>query len=156
MKVPLTLETIPVFVRSGAFVFRQPAVQHTGQMPGQPLIVDVYPAAQSEASLYEDDGLTLDYAQGGVARRTFRQTREDGRCVVDIGNILGSYRPVPRDLVLRVRFDGPPRSVRVWEEPLTATTTDTPGARGYSVGPVGVVNIRVADPFEAMRVVIER
>ena len=36
-RVPVTLESIPIFVRAGAFVFRQPVVQHTGEMPGQPL-----------------------------------------------------------------------------------------------------------------------
>jgi len=55
IRIPVTLDHIPIFVREGAFVFRQPTVQHTGEMPGQPLIVSVYPAARSEASLYEDD-----------------------------------------------------------------------------------------------------
>jgi alpha-glucosidase len=38
IRVPVTLESIPIFVRGGAFLFRQPVVQHTGQMAGQPLI----------------------------------------------------------------------------------------------------------------------
>ena len=50
IRVPVTLESIPVFVRAGAFVFRQPVVQHTGEMAGQPLEVVVYPAAESSAS----------------------------------------------------------------------------------------------------------
>ena len=157
MKVPLKLDNIPIFVKGGAFVFRQPVVQHTGQMPGQPLLVDVYPAARSEATLYEDDGESLEYTQGIVSRRAFRQSREGGRCVIEIGNTFGTYRPIPRDLILRVRFDGPPRSVRVGNERLAPTNTDIPAplGRGFSRVPEGVVNIRVADTFEAMQVVIE-
>ena len=62
--VPVTMEAIPVFVRGGAFLFRQPVVQHTGEMSGQPLTVDVYPADQSKATLYEDDGLSVRYQNG--------------------------------------------------------------------------------------------
>jgi alpha-glucosidase len=32
--VPVTLASIPIFVRGGAFVFGQAVVQHTGEMPG--------------------------------------------------------------------------------------------------------------------------
>ena len=156
MKVPLTPDKIPVFVKGGAFVFRQPVVQHTGQMIGQPLIVDVYPAAQSESSLYEDDGESMEYAGGTVSRRAFRQSREEGRCVIEIGNTFGSYRPARRDLLLRVRFAGPPRHVRIGGEEVGATTTEMQGARGYSLYPEGVVNIRLADPFEAVQIVIEK
>ena len=35
--VPVTLDGIPVFVRGGAIVFRQPVVQNTGEMAGQTL-----------------------------------------------------------------------------------------------------------------------
>ena len=35
--MPVTLDSIPLFARAGAFVFRQPVVQSTSQMPGQPL-----------------------------------------------------------------------------------------------------------------------
>jgi alpha-glucosidase len=156
MKVPLTLDKIPVFVRGGAFVFRQPVVQHTGQMSGQPLIVDVYPAARSEASYYEDDGATLEYSQGTVFRRAFRQSREEGRCVIDVGLGAGSYRPAPRDLVLRVRFDDIPRHVRVGSESLAPTNTAIAGLTGWSRMPDGVVTIRMPDRFDAMQVTIER
>ena len=37
LRVMVTLDSIPIFVRGGAFLFRQPVVQHTGEMAGQPL-----------------------------------------------------------------------------------------------------------------------
>jgi alpha-glucosidase len=69
LRVPVTIDSLPIYVRAGAFVFRQPVVQHTGQMVGQPLFVHVYPAAASEASFYEDDGETMAYRHGESARR---------------------------------------------------------------------------------------
>jgi alpha-glucosidase len=154
IKVPLTLDNIPVFARGGAFVFRQPVIQHTGEMPGQPMIVDVYPAARSERSLYEDDGSTLDYTRGGSVRRTFRQTREEGRTVIDV-SAAGSYRPAARDLVLRVRLDSTPGRVRVGTETLSQLDTSKAGAKGWSRSADGTVTVRMADRFEAFQVSIE-
>jgi alpha-glucosidase len=155
MKVPLVLENIPVFVRGGAFVFRQPVIQHTGEMPGQPLIVDVYPAARSEASLYEDDGATLDYTRGGSVRRAFRQVREEGRTVIDIGAGAGAYRPRSRDLMIRVRLDSAPGRVRVANESLAPIDTSKPGVKGWSRSADGVVTVRMPDRFDAFQVSIE-
>src|ERR1700736_3368276 len=42
-RVPVTLGSIPIFVRAGSFVFKHPVVQHTGELPGQPLRVMVIP-----------------------------------------------------------------------------------------------------------------
>ena len=35
----MTLESIPIYVRGGAFLFQQPVLQHTGELAGQPLRV---------------------------------------------------------------------------------------------------------------------
>ena len=37
INVPVTISSIPIFVRGGGFVFEQPVVQHTGEMPGHRL-----------------------------------------------------------------------------------------------------------------------
>jgi alpha-glucosidase (family GH31 glycosyl hydrolase) len=140
---PVTMEAIPVFVRGGAFIFRQPVVQHTGEMAGQPLRVDVYPAAQSSATLYEDDGESLDYQRGAFLRRRFAQTREAGRVAIDVGAAEGSYRPAARDLVLQVRFDGEPARVTV-----AGTVVASTPERGF-------VTIRTTDRFDAFRVTVE-
>src|SRR6476646_1837998 len=72
INVPVTLSSIPIFVRGGAFVFSQPVVQNTSEMPGQPLQVALFPgAASSERWFYEDDGATFDYKRGAFARRRF-------------------------------------------------------------------------------------
>src|SRR5687767_4960719 len=39
IKVPLALDRIPVFLRAGSVLFRQPVLQHTGERAGQPLRV---------------------------------------------------------------------------------------------------------------------
>ena len=93
LRVPVTIDSLPIYVRAGAFVFRQPVVQHTGEMPGQPLLVDVYPAAASEASFYEDDGETMAYARGESARRRFAQQRDARAVTLELGSRRGPLPP---------------------------------------------------------------
>ncbi len=96
LTVEAPLARLPLFARGGAFVFRQPVVQHTGEMPGQPLIVEVFPAGRSEGRLYEDDGESLAYQQGAFAERAFRQERGPEGCRVSVGAPAGSWRPAAR------------------------------------------------------------
>jgi alpha-glucosidase len=144
--LPVSLESVPVFVREGGFVFRQPVVQHTGEMPGQPLRVTVYPAAASEAVLYEDDGETLEHERGAFARRRFSQRREGTRVTVEAAAVEGSYRPAARDLVLEVRVEGRPQRVLLDGAALPA--------EGWS-HEAGFVKVKLRDRPEAIRLSIE-
>jgi alpha-glucosidase len=157
LRVPVTLESLPVFVRAGAFVFRQPVVQHTGEMPGQPLDVTVYPAADSAASFYEDDGETRDYLKGAFVERRFTQRRERGGCVVEVGAAKGSWRPAARGLRLRVLFEGTPRRVLLGKETLPALSEDALAGQssGWARSADGFVVVKLPDRFDAFRIGIE-
>jgi alpha-glucosidase len=102
ISVPVTLASIPIFIRGGAFIFGQPVVQHTGEMAGQPLEVTYYGAGASERWLYEDDGLSLDYRRGVSSRRRFIARRDGGATVIEIGAPEGSYRAAARSIHLTV------------------------------------------------------
>src|SRR5438067_9636754 len=65
-----TLDAIPVFVRGGSIVFRQPVVQHTGEMAGQALRLLVGGEGAAEGSEYEDDGHTLAHDRGVLDRKS--------------------------------------------------------------------------------------
>jgi alpha-glucosidase len=150
VRVPITISSLPIFVRAGAFIFRQPVLQHTGEMPGQPLTAVVYPAAASERWLYEDDGTSMDYERGAFARRRFTQRRsiESGHTVanIEIGAPEGSWRPKSRDLVISTPWTGKPARV---------TLNDVDLREGWSVGDDGFLTIRLPDRFEAVRMRIE-
>ncbi len=148
--VEAPLERLPIFVRAGAFVFRQPVVQHTGEMPGQPLIVDVYPAERSEGRLYEDDGESLDYQRGVFAERVFRQERQAGLCRVGVGAPVGGWRPAARELRLRVRLDVEPRRVR-----LDGRELPRGGASPGWSWDAGVAEVRLPDPQAALEVLLD-
>lgn len=102
IKVPVTIASLPLFVRGGAFVFTQPVVQNTGEMPGQPLEVTLFPGATPEGVLYEDDGSSFDYQRGAFIRRHFSARRDGDAMVIQIDAPEGTYRPKPRDLVVKI------------------------------------------------------
>jgi alpha-glucosidase len=153
LRVPVTLESIPIFVRAGAFLFRQPVVQHTGEMAGQPLSVTVYPAARSEAVYYDDDGESLDYRDGGFARRRFTQRQEGTRRILEASAREGSWGPPARDLVLRIRADREPARVLVDRAPLARRG---PGASaGWTLSEDGFVEVVLKDGPDAFAVALE-
>ena len=155
--VPVTMEAIPVFVRGGAFVFRQPVVQHTGEMAGQALRVAVFPAARSEASLYEDEGDGLQYRRGAYSRRRFSQRRDGGRVVVEVSAPEGSWRPGPRDVVFELRGAGEPDRVTVGGAELArfdaARLRSEP--QGWTRTDQGLVVVKLRDRSEAYTVTVE-
>ncbi len=157
LRVPVTLATLPLFVRGGGIIFRQPVVQFTGQMPGQPLRVLVAPAADSRSTLYEDDGKSLEYNRGSFLKREFHQARNDREITVEVAAPEGSYRPAARALVLETWLDRAPQSVSVGGDPLPRIESDAlaNSLRGWAYAD-GLVRIKESDRFEAVHFTIQR
>ena len=162
--LPVTLDSIPLFVRGGGFIFRQPVVQHTGEMPGKPLRVLVAPASESNSSLYEDDGETLDNRTGALMQRRFHQMRTERKLNVDLSPPEGTYRPAPRDLVLETWMDREPETAfaqigdsaagRILLPHLDAAALAR-ASQGWSFAD-GLLRVKVADSFKPMRFEVER
>ncbi len=154
IKLAVEMETLPIFVRAGGFVFRQPVVQHTGEMPGQPLRVFVYPAPKSEATFYEDAGEGLGYRDGEFLTRHFAQTRTSDSVSLDVGAAEGRFRPAARSLELRVRSEQPARQVEAAGQKLLALAADAPAdAIGFR-NEAGFVVVTLPDRYQAFRVTL--
>jgi alpha-glucosidase len=153
--LPVTLESVPVFVRGGAFVFRQPVVQHTGEMAGQPLRVTAYPAPRSQAVFYEDEGEGFAYREGAYARRTFTQAREGRTTRIEGSAVEGRWRPAARMLVLEAAGQPAPARVLVDGQPLARLATDAPAtASGWTADAAGV-RVAIPDRAQAFAVTME-
>jgi len=68
MQMKPALDQVPVYVRAGAIVPRQPLVQNTGETPNGPLELRVYAGPDCKGSLYQDDGHSLNYEKGEFLR----------------------------------------------------------------------------------------
>jgi len=69
--VTVSLDQIPLFIRSGTILPLAPEMQYTGQIPWDPITLDVYPKSgeADKAMLYEDDTMSTAY-QNGEFRNT--------------------------------------------------------------------------------------
>ena len=71
METP-ALDKLPVFVRAGSILPRQPLVQSTTQTPDGPLTLDIYPGEDCRGMLYADDGHSEAYRDGAFLRQAIR------------------------------------------------------------------------------------
>ncbi|MBN2130584.1 MAG: glycoside hydrolase family 31 protein, partial [Sedimentisphaerales bacterium] len=60
----VNLSKMPIYVRAGAIIPLDPVRQYTDQPVTDPTTLQIYPGADGDFTLYEDDGQTLDYLQG--------------------------------------------------------------------------------------------
>ena len=128
-----TLDQIPLFIRSGSVCALAPQMQFTGQLPWDPITLDVYPSTTEadQTSLYEDDGLTTAYQQG-QCRWTAIATSADNasRTVsVSIGSAAGSFPGAPMQRSWRLRIHRPVD----WSADLAPTQITI---NGQAIGPV--------------------
>ena len=96
------LERMPVFVRAGAIVPRQPTVQSLAQAPRGPLSLDIYPGPNCRGEIYWDDGETLAYRRAGYLRQQVICTINKNGLRVSFGKRHGTFKPWWRDLVVTV------------------------------------------------------
>lgn len=156
-RIAVPLDSTPVFARAGALVFRQPTVQHTGQMSGQTLQIQVFPAEESTAEFYEDDGETRAYLQGGFQRRSFSQRVTGDRQVLRVGAAQGRWQPAGRNF--EAWFMATPTATEVRLDGMRLARLDGDGWRaglaGWFQAPGEAVRVRWAAAMTEQRVEVE-
>jgi alpha-glucosidase/alpha-D-xyloside xylohydrolase len=68
VKRDVDLATLPLYVRAGSIIPMGPVKQYTTEKVDGPVTLTIYPGADGEFELYEDDGLTFDYEKGQSTR----------------------------------------------------------------------------------------
>jgi alpha-glucosidase len=113
ISVDAPLETVPMFVRAGAIIPMGPELRYVGEKPFDPITFNIYPDEKGSASvtLYEDDGVSPAYTQGGFRRTTINVGSSSGGYNVEISKPEGRYDPGPRKLNFVIKSIG--RSHRV-------------------------------------------
>ncbi|MFD9124025.1 TIM-barrel domain-containing protein [Kitasatospora sp. NPDC059571] len=122
------LDTLPLFVKSGAVVPMWPQMNYTGEKPVDTLTYDLYPRGTSSFSLYEDDGTTRAYQSGAYARQQVDVTAPaagTGDVSIAVGAATGSYtgKPAARGYEFTVHAAAAPTSVSVGGTALPALTS---------------------------------
>jgi len=79
MHVTAALDEIPIYVRAGTILPLGPVIEHTSQMPGGPLELEIYPGKDATFTLVEDDGTTTNYLNGQMLATMFKWNDASGQ-----------------------------------------------------------------------------
>lgn len=72
IKIPVEINTIPLFVKAGSIIPIGPDVQFTGEKPWDNLEILIYPGADGTFTLYEDEFDNYNYEDGIFSLITFK------------------------------------------------------------------------------------
>jgi alpha-glucosidase (family GH31 glycosyl hydrolase) len=86
----------PLLVKAGAIIPLGPVTAYVDQEPLEVIQLDIYPAGQSQYSVYEDDGRTYDYQKGAFATTEVKVNEPRDGINVIVGPRRGSYHDMPK------------------------------------------------------------
>jgi len=99
------LDSIPLYVRAGAILPLGPDVEWTTEKPADPIELRVYPGANGDFNLYEDENDNYNYEKGVYATIPFRW--DDAQRTLTIGARQGSFPGMLQTRTFRVVFEDP-------------------------------------------------
>lgn len=110
---PVSLSTIPVFVKGGSVIPEMPVQQFIGEQKNIPVWFHIFPAAEGRTatfSLYEDDGETNGYKEDIFAKKTVKCTtsKEEYKITIDSKSENGWVKSNARNLGIKIRVDKAP------------------------------------------------
>jgi hypothetical protein len=152
------LDRLPLFVKAGSIIPLQTDMAYSDQRPLDTLIVEVYGPDKASFTLYEDDGVSLDYESGKCAWTPMSFLKGAGtRYEMTIGPTKGEYSSQPAARAYEIRFHGvgKPGSVTVDNRKLELDQKTGEGwmwdkEKGIATVTVGAKQIR-----EAVKIVLQ-
>jgi alpha-D-xyloside xylohydrolase len=103
--VPAPREILPLFVRAGSIIPIGPALQYASEKPADPIELRIYPGADGNFNLYEDEGDSYDYEKGVYAVIPIRWN--DAAKTLTIGARQGQFPGILRSRTFSVAFIRP-------------------------------------------------
>ncbi|MBK8795928.1 MAG: DUF5110 domain-containing protein [Anaerolineales bacterium] len=97
---------IPVFAKAGAIVPLGPLVGWGGVENPAELTLHVFPGADGQFTLYEDDGETVAYQRGAYAETSFTQSWRGDQMTLAIGPVRGDTALMPAQRSYLVKLHG--------------------------------------------------
>ncbi|MDC0710475.1 glycoside hydrolase family 31 protein [Stigmatella sp. ncwal1] len=98
-----TWEDIPLFVKAGAILPTQEVLQYVSEKPVKQIDLDVFPSTEPSAfTLYDDDGLTRAYENGGFFKQLITAHRTSTSVTVTAEPKAGGFTPALTHLIVKV------------------------------------------------------
>ncbi|KAA5546004.1 glycoside hydrolase family 31 protein [Roseiconus nitratireducens] len=104
---PIDLATMPIYVRAGAVLPIDPQRQYTDEAVDAPLPLRVYPGADGEFTLYEDDGTSMAYRDGQSKQTRFVWDDASNTLTIDVVPTSDRQQHPQRTFQVKRMPDGP-------------------------------------------------
>jgi len=114
LSVDAPLKTLPLFVRAGSIVPMGPDLQYSGEKPADPIELRIYPGANGQFSLYEDEGNGYDYEKGAYAQ--IPVSWDDAKQELTLGAREGDFPGMLKTRVFRIVVVSPGKGVGIEPE----------------------------------------
>jgi len=113
---PVSLNTIPMFVRRGSIIPQMPVQQYIGEKKNAPVWFTVYPAAEGRTAnftLYEDDGESNDYKKDVFSKTEVKciSAKESWNISIQRKDENGRKTDAVRNFGIKIRLDQAPKSI---------------------------------------------
>jgi alpha-glucosidase/alpha-D-xyloside xylohydrolase len=115
------LATMPLYVRAGSILPMGPVKQSTGERTSAPTELHIYPGGDGRATLYEDDGVSMDHTRGVCSTIEVGWSDQERRLLIALAH--GSVMHAFTSRTFQVQVAGSPR-VKTVEFRGTAVTVD--------------------------------
>ena len=121
------LSIMPIYVRAGAIIPFDPIRQYTAQPLTQPTTLRVYPGADGDFTLYEDDGISQDYLKGVATLIHLHWNDKAHTLRLSPGDVslrpgeAGNHAPQPvrQKFIVQMMTGGAPKTIVYKGQPVT-------------------------------------
>jgi alpha-glucosidase (family GH31 glycosyl hydrolase) len=120
---PVDLATLPLYVRAGAILPLAPPRQWITEAAENPATLRVYPGADGEFTLYEDDGETFRFERGEYMRTALRWAAATGQLHFSLAAGSRMLPPAPRTWEVELAGTGLRRTVEFAGSAMTLDLT---------------------------------
>ena len=115
---PVSLETIPVFVKKGTIIPEMPVQQYIGEKKNAPVLFHIFPASTGRTAsyeLYEDDGETIDYKLDVFRKTAVKCTTHSDGFEIDLhtGDYNGFQQKGNRKTGISLHLDKAPKQILI-------------------------------------------
>jgi alpha-D-xyloside xylohydrolase len=83
INAPAPIETLPLYIKAGSIVPMGPFLQYATEKPADPIELRIYPGADGEFTLYEDENDNYNYEKGSYATIPIRWDEKKNTLIID-------------------------------------------------------------------------
>lgn len=141
------IDRLPVFVRAGAIIPRQPLVQSLSETPKGPLELLVYPGDDCSGTIYFDDGKARAIERGAYLRQSFRCINTDEALRIEFGAREGKLTPWWREIAMTVHAVSDFGTIRLGRREIAGTLDERSDRLSFRLPDVAkAATVTVAGP----------